>query len=267
MREIKFIKFADLEEKVRDRISGKFQEIKDTDIIYYESPEHSTKDIFEKLNDLYVVTGIDDFGIDIAEARTGEKSCFGMDDEVKKALEDVKEGFTIYSTASDDEGDKAENQKEEKAAETADTEADKFEEVEITRKCGHKEIAKIRRTSDEDYREYLIYEEIRKRPLCHDCWEKDAKEKSKKAKNESKKKGYPALTGSAKQKKWAEAIRAEKMSEMSKDPSQFEVMQWYLINYTKASDWIDIRFMDYYEMRSNMKMEIGLKKRKEEKQK
>lgn len=92
-------------------------------------------------------------------------------------------------------------------------------------------------------------------------WEAEMKEKAKAAKKEAKRTGLPALKGSTKQKAWAETIRAEKIEILKHSPFGFfqseadMIMRWYIENYTRASQWIDIRFDDIYRLKENMKNE------------
>lgn len=74
----------------------------------------------------------------------------------------------------------------------------------------------------------------------------------KKAKKAAKESGLPDLKGSAKQKKWAETIRAEKLAMLAGDPTMGTVWAWYAQNYTKAAEWIDARFMDEQQLKRNM---------------
>ena len=122
--------------------------------------------------------------------------------------------------------------------------------VEITRKCGHKETIKISYT-EPDEREWKIWEELDKRPLCRECWEKENKAAKKAAAKKNKENGLPRLKGSAKQVAWAEAIRAEKLRLLKSDPSMGEV-ESYFSKITQASEWIDIRFMDAFRMKREM---------------
>lgn len=141
-------------------------------------------------------------------------------------------------------------EEEAKMKEDTNLQISKFEEVEIVRKCGHKETVKIEKTSDKEYRAWLIHDEEKK--LCRGCWEAEAKEKAKAAKKAAKESGLPALKGSAKQKKWAETIRAEKLGMLAGDPAMGAVWAWYAQNYTKAAEWIDARFMDAQQLKRNM---------------
>lgn len=267
MTEMRFVNFSSLEDKLQKRIEKRFPGIKDSDLIYIEHCEFNKDDYFSKFYDTYVVTVIDNDGIDIACSLHGEKSCLGIDDKVNKALEKAPKGFTIYSPSLENEESTEDTREIKKAEASADPESDKFEQIKITRKCGHEELVTIPRTNDEDYRAHLIFEELNKRPLCRDCWEKETKNKAKKAKESAKKDGLPVLKGSAKQKKWAETIRAEKLNMLEKDPAMYEVLCWYIKNYIKASEWIDVRFMDEWQLKENMKINIHLKERNARKEK
>lgn len=237
MNEIKFVKFSKLEEK--KYIERKFPGIKGSDLIYIER--------IGKFCDAYIVTEIASDGLDFVSSFDGEKGSCGMDEKLEKALNNAPEGFTIYSSpASSDK-----KEEEAKLKEAADPEAGKFEEVDIIRKCGHKKAVKIKKTSDKEYRTWLIHDEEKK--LCRSCWEEEAKENAKKAKKAAKESGLPALKGSAKQKKWAETIRAEKLAMLAGDPTMGAVWAWYAQNYTKAAEWIDARFMNEQQLKRNMK--------------
>lgn len=241
MNEIKFVKFSKLEEK--KYIERKFPGIKGSDLIYIER--------IGKFCDAYIVTEIASDGLDFVSSFDGEKGSCGMDEKLEKALNNAPEGFTIYSSpASSDKKEEEAKLKETKPEEAADPEAGKFEEVDIIRKCGHKEAVKIKKTSDKEYRAWLIHDEEKK--LCRSCWEEEAKENAKKAKKAAKESGLPALKGSAKQKKWAETIRAEKLAMLAGDPTMGAVWAWYAQNYTKAAEWIDARFMNEQQLKRNM---------------
>lgn len=243
MDEIKFVKFSKLEEK--KYIERKFPGIKGSDLIYIER--------IGKFCGAYIVTEIARDGLDFVSSFDGEKGSCGMDEKLEKALNNAPEGFTIYSSpASSDKKEEEAKLKETKPEGAADPEADKFETVEITRKCGHKETARIKKTDDKDYHEWLILDELHKHPLCRNCWKKDTKEKAKKAKKSAKENRLPALKGTAKQKKWAETIRAEKLDMLKSDPAAGAVWAWYAQNYTNASEWIDARFMDKQQLKRNM---------------
>lgn len=254
MENVKFVKFGDLEEKMQKHIAKKFPGIKDSALIYCEHPEEDKKDLWEKLNDAYIVKNIEEDGLDIAGAWDGWESSLGMDEETEKALADAPKGFTIYGKEPAAEEAAAEEAAAEEPAEKEEQAADEWEEVEITRECGHKEMARIRRWRDEEEKEIRIEQELQKRPLCRECWEKAAKEEEKKAKKAAKEKRLPALKGSAKQKKWAEKIRMEKLNMLDRDPSMWAVRNYYM-QITKASTWIDRRFMKGYELAEAMRFD------------
>lgn len=243
MNEIKFVKFGSLEGK--KCIEKKFPGVKDSDLVYIEDNG--------KFSIKYIVTAIYDDEIDTVSILDSSKNYVDIDEEAVNALNNAPEGFTIYSSpASSDKKEEEAKLKETKPEGAADPETDKFETVEITRKCGHKETARIKKTDDKDYHEWLILDELHKHPLCHNCWEKNTKEKAKKAKKSAKENRLPALKGSAKQKKWAETIRAEKLDLLAGDPAMGTVWAWYAQNYTNASEWIDARFMDKQQLKRNM---------------
>lgn len=249
MNEIKFVKFGSLEGK--KFIEKKFPGVKDSDLVYIEENG--------KFSIKYIVTAIDDDEIDTVSILDSSKDYVDIDEEAENALNNAPEGFTIYSSpASSDKKEEEAKLKETKPEEAADPEAGKFEEVDIIRKCGHKEAVKIKKTSDKEYRAWLIHDEEKK--LCRSCWEEEAKEKAKKAKKAAKKSGLPALKGSAKQKKWAETIRAEKLAMLAGDPTMGAVWAWYAQNYTNASEWIDARFMDKQQLKRNMEMKLRCKR-------
>lgn len=249
MNEIKFVKFGSLEGK--KFIEKKFPGVKDSDLVYIEENG--------KFSIKYIVTAIDDDEIDTVSILDSSKDYVDIDEEAENALNNAPEGFTIYSSpASSDKKEEEAKLKETKPEEAADPEAGKFEEVDIIRKCGHKEAVKIKKTSDKEYRAWLIHDEEKK--LCRSCWEEEAKEKAKKAKKAAKESGLPALKGSAKQKKWAETIRAEKLAMLAGDPTMGAVWAWYAQNYTNASEWIDARFMDKQQLKRNMEMKLRCKR-------
>lgn len=249
MNEIKFVKFGSLEGK--KFIEKKFPGVKDSDLVYIEENG--------KFSIKYIVTAIDDDEIDTVSILDSSKDYVDIDEEAENALNNAPEGFTIYSSpASSDKKEEEAKLKETKPEEAADPEAGKFEEVDIIRKCGHKEAVKIKKTSDKEYRAWLIHDEEKK--LCRSCWEEEAKEKAKKAKKSAKENRLPALKGTAKQKKWAETIRAEKLDLLAEDPTMGAVWAWYAQNYTNASEWIDARFMDKQQLKRNMEMKLRCKR-------
>lgn len=249
MNEIKFVKFGSLEGK--KCIEKKFPGIKESDLIYI--------DIYGNSSIKYIVTAIDDEEFEAVSISDNFKEYFDVDEEAVNALNNAQEGFTIYSSpASSDKKEEEAKLKETKPEEAADPEAGKFEEVDIIRECGHKEAVKIKKTSDKEYRAWLIHDEEKK--LCRSCWEEEAKEKAKKAKKAAKESELLALKGSSKQKKWAETIRAEKLAMLAGDPTMGAVWAWYAQNYTKAAEWIDARFMDEQQLKRNMEMKLRFKR-------
>lgn len=234
MNEIKFVKFGSLEGK--KCIEKKFPGVKDSDLVYIEDNG--------KFSIKYIVTAIYDDEIDTVSILDSSKNYVDMDEETANALNNISKDFTIYSPAS------IEKKAAEEKVEEKKTVSDDYEEVEITRECGHKEAVKIKKTSDKEYRAWLIHDEGKK--LCRSCWEEEAKEKAEKAKKAAKESGLPDLKGSAKQKKWAETIRAEKLAMLAGDPTMGAVWAWYAQNYTKAAEWIDARFMDEQQLKRNM---------------
>lgn len=244
MNEIKFVKFGSLEGK--KCIEKKFPGIKESDLVYIEDNG--------KFSIKYIVTAIYDDEIDTVSILDSSKDYIDMDEETANALNNISKDFTIYSPASIEKKAGEEKVEEKKVV------ADNLEEVDIIRKCGHKETARIEKTHDKDYREWLILDELHKHPLCRDCWEKDTKEKAKEAKKSAKKTGLPALKGTAKQRKWAETIRAEKLDMLAGNPMMGAVWAWYAKNYTKASEWIDARFMNEQQLKGNMEMKLRFKR-------
>ena len=234
MNEIKFVKFGSLEGK--KCIQKKFPGVKDSGLVYIEDNG--------KFSIKYIVTAIYDDEIDTVSILDSSKNYVDMDEETANALNNISKDFTIYSPAS------IEKKAAEEKVEEKKTVSDDFEEVEITRECGHKDTVKIKKTSDTEYRAWLIHDDEKK--LCRSCWEEEAKEKAKKAKKAAKESGLPDLKGSAKQKKWAETIRAEKLAMLAGDPTMGAVWAWYAQNYTKAAEWIDARFMDEQQLKRNM---------------
>lgn len=237
MNEIKFVKFGSLEGK--KCIEKKFPGIKESDLVYIEGNG--------KVSIKYIVTIIEDKEIGIVSISDNFKYYLDIDEEMLNALDNVSD-FTIYTPVT------VKNETEEEKGEEAEVVGDDFEEVEITHKCGHKETVKIKNTDDILEHLWLIHAEETK--LCPSCWKKEVKEKAK----EAKKSGLPALTGSAKQKEWAEIIRAEKLDMLRSDPAAGAVAAWYAKNYTKASDWIDVRSMSEFELNRNMKEKTQLAK-------
>lgn len=185
MNEIKFVKFGSLEGK--KFIEKKFPGVKDSDLVYIEGNG--------KVSIKYIVALIDDEEFEAVSISDNFKYFIDIDEEVLNALDSIS-GFTIYSPVA------VKKETAEEKVEENEVVKDDFEEVEITHKCGHKEIVKIKKTDDILEHLWLINAEETK--LCPNCWEKEVKEKAK----EAKKAGLPALKGSAKQKKWAEIIRA-----------------------------------------------------------
>lgn len=234
MNKIKFVKFGSLEGK--KCIEKKFPGIKESDLVYIEDNG--------KVSIAYIVTIIDDEEFGAVSISDNFKYYIDIDEEVLNAFDSIS-GFTIYSPVAVKK-ETAEEKVEEK--EVVD---DDFEEVEITRKCGHKEIVKIKKTDDILEHLWLIHAESIK--LCPSCWEEKVKEKAK----EAKKAGLPALKGSAKQKEWAEIIRAEKLDMLRSDPAAGAVAAWYAKNYTKASEWIDVKSMSEFELKRNMKQSMS----------
>lgn len=230
MNEIKFVKFGSLEGK--KCIEKKFPGITDSDLVYVEC------------GDTYIVIAIDNEGVEFVSTFDMYESGCGIDEEIKNALDNAPKDFTIYVPAPAKKEVAEEKTEEKKPVD------DNLEEIEVIRKCGHKETVKIEKTSDKEYRAMLIKREQNK--LCRSCWEAETKEKTKEAKKSAKKAGLPALKGSAKQKKWAEIIRAEKLDMLRSDPAAGAVTAWYAKNYTKASEWIDVRFMSEFELKRNM---------------
>lgn len=96
MENVKFTTFSKLEESVKESIVRKFPAIKDTDLIYCENLDVCNESLFKKMNDIYIVKEVEEDGVDIVRSRTGERESFGIDEKVKKALEDAPNGFTIY---------------------------------------------------------------------------------------------------------------------------------------------------------------------------
>lgn len=234
MNEIKFVKFGSLESK--KYIEKKFAGIKENDLVYIEDNGN--------FNIAYIVTAIDDKEIELVSILDSSKDYIDLNEEMKNALNGISD-FTIYApAAAKKEAVEYEKVEEKKAV------SDDFEEVEIVRKCGHKETVKIKKTHDQEYRAWLIHDEEKK--LCRSCWEAETKEKAKAAKKAAKESGLPALKGSTKQKKWAETIRAEKLAMLAGDPTMDAIWAWYASNYTKAAEWIDARFMDKQQLKRNM---------------
>lgn len=234
MNEIKFVKFGSLESK--KYIEKKFAGIKENNLVYIEDNGN--------FSIAYIVTAIDDKGIELVSILDSSKDYVDLNEEMKNALNGISD-FTIYApVAAKKEAAEEEKVEEKKAV------SDNFEEVEIVRKCGHKETVKIKKTHDQEYRAWLIHDEEKK--LCRSCWEAEAKEKAKAAKKTAKESGLPALKGSTKQKKWAETIRAEKLAMLAGDPTMGAIWAWYASNYTKAAEWIDARFMDKQQLKRNM---------------
>lgn len=234
MNKIKFIKFGSLESK--KYIEKKFAGIKENDLVYIEDNGN--------FSIAYIVTAIDDKEIELVSILDSSKDYVDLNEEMKNALNGISD-FTIYApAAAKKEAVEYEKVEEKKAV------SDNFEEVEIVRKCGHKETVKIKKTHDQEYRAWLIHDEEKK--LCRSCWEAEAKEKAKVAKKAAKESGLPTLKGSTKQKKWAETIRAEKLAMLAGDPTMGAIWAWYASNYTKAAEWIDARFMDKQQLKRNM---------------
>lgn len=234
MNEIKFVKFGSLEGK--KCIEKKFRGVKDSDLVYIEDNG--------KVSIKYIVALIDDEEFEAVSISDNFKYFIDIDEEVLNALDSISD-FTIYSPATTKKEVAEEKEEEKKAV------PDDFEEVEITHKCGHKEIVEIKKTDDILEHLWLIHAEETK--LCPNCWEEEVKEKAK----EAKKAGLPTLKGSAKQKKWAEIIRAEKLEMLRSDPAAGAVAAWYAKNYTKASEWIDVKSMNEFELKRNMKQSMS----------
>ena len=234
MNEIKFVKFGSLEGK--KCIEKKFPGIKESDLVYIEDREG--------FGDTCIVEIIEDKEIGIVSIFDDIKYYREIGEEMLNAFDSIS-GFTIYSPVA------VKKETAEKKVEENEVVDDDFEEVEITHKCGHKEIVEIKKTDDILEHLWLINAEETK--LCPNCWEKEVKEKAK----EAKKAGLPTLKGSAKQKKWAEIIRAEILEMLRSDPEAGAVAAWYAKNYTKASKWIDVKSMNEFELKRNMKQSMS----------
>lgn len=234
MNEIKFVKFGSLEGK--KCIEKKFPGIKESDLVYIEDREG--------FGDTCIVEIIEDKEIGIVSIFDDIKYYREIGEEMLNAFDSISD-FTIYSPIA------VKKETAEEKVEEKEVVEDDFEKVEITRKCGHKEIVKIKKTDDILEHLWLIHAESIK--LCPSCWEEKVKEKAK----EAKKAGLPALKGSAKQKEWAEIIRAEKLDMLRSDPEAGAVAAWYAKNYTKASEWIDVKSMNEFELKRNMKQSMS----------
>ena len=162
MNEIKFVKFGSLEGK--KCIEKKFPGIKESDLVYIEGNG--------KVSIAYIVTIIDDEEFEVVSISDNFKYYIDIDEEVLNAFDSIS-GFTIYSPVAVKKETAEEKMEEKEVVE------DDFEKVEITRKCGHKEIVKIKKTDDILEHLWLIHAESIK--LCPSCWEEKVKEKAKEA--------------------------------------------------------------------------------------
>ena len=131
MDEIKFVKFGSLEGK--KCIEKKFPGIKESDLIYIEGNG--------KVSIKYIVALIDDEEFEAVSISDNFKYFIDIDEEVLNALDSISD-FTIYSPTTTKKEVAEEKGEEKKAV------PDDFEEVEITHKCGHKEIVEIKKTDD-----------------------------------------------------------------------------------------------------------------------
>lgn len=125
--------------------------------------------------------------------------------------------------------------------------------------CGHKGLINL--VGKHSYREYRLKQEEHK--ICHKCYEKELEETNKKALLESKEMELPDLIGTEKQVNWANSIRLEKLKEIEKkmetqdEQDEYYKIYEYLLEKTKASDWINARNWSIYEYINIIKREMN----------
>jgi hypothetical protein len=114
---------------------------------------------------------------------------------------------------------------------------------EVTHSCGHEQTHQLfGKHSERDNKVSWL-----EGTLCTDCRKEEQaqqrKEASEKASSEAKEIGLPALTGSDKQIAWAEALRAEIISQLPKFENfeKIDEFQIWLFSQTSAKFWIDGR--------------------------
>lgn len=234
--EIRFVKFGSLEAKAKKYISKKCHGIKDSDLVCIE---------LDRIPHKYIVTLIGDELIEIKSVSGKFDLYVDIDDKVLNALDNISD-FTIYVPVT--------IKKEVIEEEEPKAVPDDFEKIEITHKCGHKEIVKV--PKEDDIFERLCAISAEETKLCPNCWKEEVKEKAR----EAKEAGLPPLKGSEKQKERAEIIRAEMLEMFRADPAAGELYTWYAENYTKASEWIEAKSKNWYELKRSMEEKTQLAK-------
>jgi len=132
--------------------------------------------------------------------------------------------------------------------------------MQIVRACGHVEKVHGIRKADRDN----VYRHLESTP-CRECYLREQDEKMATA---NAKRGLPALEGTEKQVRWAEAIRAEMLRELdaieiegTPKPEWFEARRWIEAR-TEAGWWIARKVGGGYREALSLAIEaLGLRKK------